>query len=261
MSEWYKNELNPEKEDLYLVTYRLPIRGLSQAMVHYHPKYGWRSKITNCYVGNIPKDSKFVVDNMISFRKIFDDENELQDAIAIKNLIPKPLNPIDFGAIPDPAWHETGDLPPVGTECEWSVNDKCYEACIILFYYSGCVVFDHPKHKGNVRLLKLDDLKFRPIQSDRDKAIEEMTEIFYSNGFKNGFAALYDAGFRKPDEKLNAELTALRLSLDNSEKWKNELVEVVNDLLVIIYSDDPSPIALGLYASRAKELLDSMEQK
>jgi hypothetical protein len=44
-----------------------------------------------------------------------------------------------------------------------------------------------------------DPKRFRPLQSDREKAIEEMARIFYSNGHEindESFGALYDAGFK-----------------------------------------------------------------
>ena len=46
--------------------------------------------------------------------------------------------------------------------------------------------------------------EFRPIKSDREKAIEEMAKIFFDaqNGIANdiSFGALYDAGFKKTDK-------------------------------------------------------------
>ncbi len=64
----------PDKDDLYLVDYL--VAGVhkintAQAMIHFNPAYGWRNKITPCFVGDKPKDSKFAVLNMVGFKPIF----------------------------------------------------------------------------------------------------------------------------------------------------------------------------------------------
>jgi len=75
---------------------------------------------------------------------------------------------------PSPSWHETGDLPPVGTECEANI-------------YSEWVKVEVIKHSTNFAACHLIDTqfdgtdlkwssKFRPIQSDRDKAWSKNNE-------------------------------------------------------------------------------------
>ena len=104
-------------------------------------------------------------------------------------------------------WHERGELPPVGTRCEWSANERCFEPCTILIYHAGCVVFYHTKYPANVRLLKLEGITFRPIKSDRQKAIEKALEYLPFGDATNEYSIkclgiIYDAGLLKlPEEK------------------------------------------------------------
>ena len=77
----------------------------------------------------------------------------------------------------DNGWYERGELPPVGTECEWSANGVSYDPCEILMYHENCVVLCHNKYRSTVRLLKVVGLTFRPIKSERERVIESAAEI------------------------------------------------------------------------------------
>lgn len=78
-------------------------------------------------------------------------------------------------------WHHiTGrPIPPVGTECEVSIEGAGYENCQILAYFDGLVWLNlYGRHPVRV----VDCCDFRPVQSHRDKwiaaaehAIEEKT--------------------------------------------------------------------------------------
>jgi len=127
-------------------------------------------------------------------------------------LIDKPLAPIEFGAVPDSAWHETGDLPPVGVECEayWENDDhpQWVKWTTLAISKLGVYVdfgdekdwydFSSPNHKL--------PSKFRPLQPDRDKAIEVISDFIRGQMVCEQVdsdacaMALYDAGYRKPDE-------------------------------------------------------------
>ena len=109
----------------------------------------------------------------------------------------------------DNGWYDRGELPPVGAECEWSQNGSSWEECVIIFYYMNTLVLDHLKHRGNVRLLKTEQMQFRPIKSEREKAIDEIHAVIDSrldsvldtviSGKRQIAEALYDAGLRFKD--------------------------------------------------------------
>jgi hypothetical protein len=103
---------------------------------------------------------------------------------------------------------EPGDLPPVGVECEacWENDDhpQWVKWTTLAISKLGVYVdfgdekdwyyFSNPNHKL--------PSKFRPIQSDRDKAIEQMVGVIQRGGFTaiTIAKALYEAGYRKTDD-------------------------------------------------------------
>ncbi len=176
---------------------------------------------------------------------------------------------------PSPAWHETGDLPPIGTECEFSVNTTKTRWCkvyMIGLSRNGAPVFEYEDGTvGNLadNFLPEKGSFFRPIQSDRDKFVDDALSMctFYEvendiiGTYRKAFEQMYEAGFRKPDQDLKSQL-------ETSEMWKGALVEVVNDLLESSnYFSTNGEIKNSLYLARNKarelliQLLDSMEQK
>lgn len=107
--------------------------------------------------------------------------------------------------MPRPAldWYKSKELPPVGTECEFN----------LVTFWKPCTVKGEGLSYGRkVVFIQIgDDVKivadadaFRPIKSEREKAIEEMARIFQSNcmydyseqPFLDGLGSLYDAGLR-----------------------------------------------------------------
>jgi len=100
-------------------------------------------------------------------------------------------------------WFENGELPPVGTLCEYRVGNF-WKPCEIkgeAFDYGQRLVLvqigDAAKTIGNTELL-------RPIKSEREKAIEEMMSKIlspslelYTDQYEYAAARLYDAGYRK----------------------------------------------------------------
>jgi hypothetical protein len=174
--------------------------------------------------------------------------------------------------IPNPnikAWHETGDLPPVGAECiiKWDLVSPEEKELHELYNNQEVIIVGHDEYPaGDVAIFRLKKgyrLKplyalvasgFRHIQSDRDKAIDEMAAAIKAVDCEDFLGALYDAGFRKPDQDLKSQLKA-------TEMWKGALVEVVNDFIKAIDGRIPTMFVLDAAAEKAKELLDSMEQK
>jgi len=99
-------------------------------------------------------------------------------------------------------WNGTG-LPPANTECEyyrkssneWIASTVKYigKKVIVIQYKTGC---EFSRRKTEV--------KFRPIKSDREKAIEEMgkyLQLQEVDCYKTWCAALYDAGYRKQESE------------------------------------------------------------
>jgi len=117
------------------------------------------------------------------------------DAERISQLIPRPVQ-----------WRGPQDgLPPVGTEVEIRSGKEWYKAKVIAH---------GTERNAHIAILQADDWiavrgsdaeGVRPIQSDRDRAIEEMHKIAVDAcGHEAGLIpriniarALYDAGYRK----------------------------------------------------------------
>jgi hypothetical protein len=108
-----------------------------------------------------------------------------------------------------PAWHETGDLPPVGTECNYTAKRHDFHAAIVPGEYYYCKIiayYDGFVWTSDNGIRALENTIFRPIQSDRDKAIEEMVKIIEKNAkiyisledIGEASRVLYDASYRKP---------------------------------------------------------------
>ena len=75
----------------------------------------------------------------------------------------------------EPNWHERGENPPAGTECEVSNCGQDYAWCKIKYMGSSLCVVDHKSHSE--QHYHLSSVKFRPIQSSRDKLIDKCTAI------------------------------------------------------------------------------------
>jgi hypothetical protein len=98
-------------------------------------------------------------------------------------------------------WFENGELPPVGIECEYKLGNfwKHCEVKGDAFEYGHRIVLvqigDGCKCTGEVKY-------FRPIKSEREKAIDDMASIMGSgsNTYWASAEALYDAGYRKLED-------------------------------------------------------------
>jgi hypothetical protein len=173
-------------------------------------------------------------------RNSFSSKNEF-----IKSLIKLPAQP---------AWHETGDLPPVGTECEAIINEEWHKVQILKYNEANIAACHLLESRVDGSNLKWSG-DFRPIQSDRDKAIEELTSLVWGcNEARVTAAKIYEAGFRKPDQDLKSQL-------DDAEMWKGALSCVLSDLTCKVsqaYSNQPFPYMLQLAYDRATEILGNI---
>lgn len=106
-------------------------------------------------------------------------------------------------------WHKSGDLPPVGEVCEVMHLDR-WVCCEVIAHFEqswGMVAaYTVGINGGNAKLLEQCDAEdFRPLRTEREKAIDEMVcEFIDHHGDPKGgerylgiAAKLYDAGYRK----------------------------------------------------------------
>lgn len=106
-------------------------------------------------------------------------------------------------------WYENKNRPPVGTIFESlnkNLNDSYWIKSEMIFVGRFYCVYTIKGGEIERCVHKADAfVQFRPIKSDRDKAIEEMSRIILStdNGIINDISlgAIYDAGFRLPESK------------------------------------------------------------
>ena len=125
-------------------------------------------------------------------------------------------------------WHERCDFPPAGTECEMYVVTDWHLARIVGMDEEGlCVASVHfDEHRGYRASPDIRD--FRPLKTDaeldRDAAIKEMLTFSpypSSKVTRKAYGALYDAGYRKPmsrEEADNAIINAGVPIMNNGEE-------------------------------------------
>ena len=99
--------------------------------------------------------------------------------------------------VPDNSWHERGELPPVGCECEYKpAND--WVKCKVLFAGDDLYVLGVQGFEICVRVL---DVEFRPLRTEREKAIDELNvlvgDIEKYPTWRDAIAGIIDAGYRK----------------------------------------------------------------
>ena len=109
---------------------------------------------------------------------------------------------------PDKSWHERGDLPPVGVECEWrpsSPTNANWKRCVIDYIHGDRICVTNADSFKTKQVLH--NVKFRPIKSEREKFVEAAVKAINKSGIEvysedtPYFLSLYDAGFKAPDEK------------------------------------------------------------
>jgi len=102
-------------------------------------------------------------------------------------------------------WYEKGGLPPVGTECEVlnpELHNSKWENCKILYIGKFICVYDSDSCNERVGKHDLYNIQFRPIKTDRERAIKAARDLISANLEKNTFDVLYDAGLlRLPEDK------------------------------------------------------------
>lgn len=106
---------------------------------------------------------------------------------------------------PDATWYERGELPPVGTKCEYRLSTTSpWYSCEIKYVIrdDGVVMMREDGFEQFCSInSKLQPVSFRPIRTERDDAIEAMKDHCPYPGSRETtyrlFAeSLYDAGYR-----------------------------------------------------------------
>jgi len=97
-------------------------------------------------------------------------------------------------------WNGVG-LPPVGAECEffWESTGNIWVKGAIAAIVTEAGIESAVIQLDGCYRVSPDPHVFRPIKSEREKAIEDMMQI--SHCFISAAIALYDAGYRKKELK------------------------------------------------------------
>ena len=100
----------------------------------------------------------------------------------------------------DNSWHERGEFPPVGCECE--IKHKCwgeFRRVTVAAITKEYAIVDDDSVVAREQHYYLRDVTFRPLRTEREKAIEEIAELvrdgLVSPEMAKEFAIkMYDAG-------------------------------------------------------------------
>ena len=107
----------------------------------------------------------------------------------------------------DNSWHERVEFPPVGTTCEMIDDKNTWLECEVIAHKDGsCIGWIHSRKSP---FYTYDKSEFRPLPTEREKAIDEMLSVYAE---KDGgkpihprckllAAMLYDAGYRRVASK------------------------------------------------------------
>ena len=103
----------------------------------------------------------------------------------------------------DNSWYDRGELPPVRRECE--MKHKCwdeFQRVFVLAITSEYVIVSGNTTPAREQHYHLRDITFRPISTEREKAIDEMKSLCaypgsWNSTYKSFAEALYAAGYRK----------------------------------------------------------------
>ena len=106
------------------------------------------------------------------------------------------------------SWHERGELPPVGCECYirhscW--NSEKYEKVTVAAITNEYVIVKYATFEQHYML---KDISFRPLRTEREKAIDEIAASIGAQFKFEGYDLhtriirslsefIYDAGYRK----------------------------------------------------------------
>lgn len=94
-------------------------------------------------------------------------------------------------------WHKNGELPPVGEVCEWlECSQTWWQTVTVAGYYLNAAWL---VPKGKEPITVYNPTGFRPLRTEREKAIDEMVDCLGSRwaNCEEIAAHLYENGYRK----------------------------------------------------------------
>lgn len=97
-------------------------------------------------------------------------------------------------------WHKNGELPPVGEVCLYVVSERLSVEVEITAHAKLGICFVQVGQSGESYVSKVAELhRFRPLRTERDKAIDEMIGCLGSRwaNCEEIAAHLYENGYRK----------------------------------------------------------------
>ena len=102
-------------------------------------------------------------------------------------------------------WFELGELPPVGTVCEYD-SQLDWEICKVIAINGKAIAFTCDGDKDRIFVTNAEKTDFRPLKTEREKAIEAAIQAMQPNSLTGTmalwFGKLYDAGLlRLPEDK------------------------------------------------------------
>ena len=103
----------------------------------------------------------------------------------------------------DNSWHERGELPPVGCECE-AMRDGEWVAVEVLRHRVNNVGVNVAAVMDCTSFNVFWATDFRPLRTEREKAIDDMLlaiDHIKEGNFETFISALYDAGYRRVASK------------------------------------------------------------
>jgi len=105
----------------------------------------------------------------------------------------------DGGWVEGGDWHRNGELPPVGEVCLYVVSERLSAEVEITAHARFGLCFVEVGKSGECYVSKTAELhRFRPIRTEREKAIDEMVSLVEPLATYREFAgAIYDAGMYK----------------------------------------------------------------
>ena len=153
-----------------------------------------------------------VVNAYIITKKEWQQERDRQEelkAMTMQMCNIKPLGRDKMSSKPevDNSWYERGELPPVGTICEMIDDRATWRECKIIAHEDGaCIGWIASL---NSPFYTYDKSEFRPLRTEREKAIDEMASVILDyDGYMITSATaelvarqLHYSGYRKVDDK------------------------------------------------------------
>lgn len=95
----------------------------------------------------------------------------------------------------DGDWYEDGELPPLNTECEYSVNDAPYRWCKLNYIGKNIVVFE-TKTSSEV-VAEVETVDFRPLDLEKKQVVAGMMKLSTGGMSLHDFATkLYENNYR-----------------------------------------------------------------